>query len=81
MPKSADYGKKLSSRKEPLASLIKFIAACRLAEEEDREVCGKLSCSAGEIVFGFVSRNGKRTKTDAAKLLDDLLVEAKKWGL
>jgi hypothetical protein len=78
--KSKDYGKKMADRKEPLASLKRFVKACRQVEAEDRELVGDLFFTAGETLFGVViDGEGRHHKSKMAEMLDAFLGELKDW--
>jgi hypothetical protein len=85
LKRSKDYGKKNMERKEPIASLRRFIKACRQFEVEDRELLGDDASTAGECLFGCGRTTTKggttRWSPEAAKMLDAFLVEMKEWGL
>jgi hypothetical protein len=65
--------KSKTEKMEPLASLKRFVKACRKVEAEN-------ALTAGEILFGYAVReDGVRFKSQTATALDALLGELKDW--
>jgi len=66
---------KKSKAKEPLASLTKFIKACRQVEAKNQ------AFTAGETLFGTaIDSKGEHHKSKMAEMLDALLGELKDWN-